>query len=903
MQAGTSPKRLIGPLLATAVVLIGLTVGPAPADDGSQVNPLANGGPVTILDGSGVWRALCSWNSPLVQTDEGVGERRVSGRRVAAEARGDFRFMTLYPPAGWTRVDFDDSIWCRRHFLVKYSNGEWDSRAGGGSGSPYLRQLSLRGNFTVADPRKVGSLRLTLAYRGGAAVYLNGTELARADLPEGKLDPGSPAGMYPLKAYLKADGKPWSWWNDRQVIGKEAYPLRVRRIEKLAVPAKLLKEGFNVLAVEIHAAPFPEVFADPNVGPAWATCGLIEVRLQAARAEGIVPNVARPKGLRVWNTDIIESVRDMDWADPHEKLRPISLAGARNGRYSGRIVVSSDKPIAGLQASMSDLSSHGKGSIPAAGARVSYALFDGLGAQGAGLSAISAVRRDNAMADEPPQIVPVATKTLARGLAEQRQADGLPRGLLDGAVQPVYVTVRVPKDAAAGDYRGTLTIAANGEAPLAVPIELKVIDWTLPDPQDFAYWCGMIQSPEGVGLHYEVPLWSERHWELIGKSFDWIAQLGSKVLFIPLGAETEYGNGQSMVLWIKAKEGNYTHDFSRVEQYVDVALKHLGRPRFVVVGVWQPGEHKSGTPRISVKDAQTGAVESIDGPKHGSAESLVFWKPVLTKMHEILQKRGLGEAMLLGYGGDGMPDKVTVGVFHKILPTVGWQSSRHWPRGTEYIPYEGGRKPVMYQSNVWGCGDVQDPETRRVYGWNYNYPVKGGLRTWLDRGVYDTASLTAYRGMSENILLSDRPGQGQIGADFWPPPPEKKGARRLETLYSRFPRTRNVGAGNKGLTANQLLYPGPRGAVPTVRFEMIRENIQECEARIFLEKLLLAKPLRLPAELAKRIQGVLDERTRWQRLQRGYFNPGLCWPYSGWQQRTIKLYECAAQAARAIAPS
>ena len=114
-----------------------------------------------------------------------------------------------------------------------------------------------------------------------------------------------------------------------------------------------------------------------------------------------------------------------------------------------------------------------------------------------------------------------------------------------------------------------------------------------------------------------------------------------------------------------------------------------------------------------------------------------------------------------------------MGVFHKILPTAGWQGQRHWPRGTEYIAYAGGKKPVMYQSNVWGCGHVIDPATRRVYGWKYTDGVPGGVRTWLNRGVYDNASPTAYRGMSENILLSDRPGQGQIGADFWPPPPPK----------------------------------------------------------------------------------------------------------------------------------
>jgi hypothetical protein len=85
---------------------------------------------------------------------------------------------------------------------------------------------------------------------------------------------------------------------------------------------------------------------------------------------------------------------------------------------------------------------------------------------------------------------------------------------------------------------------------------------------------------------------------------------------------------------------------------------------------------------------------------------------------------------------------------------------------------------------------------------------------------------------------------------------------------------------------------------------MMRENIQECEARIFLEKLLTDKPPRLPAELAAKIQDLLDERARWHRVQgfRQSLESYHSWPYSGWEARTAKLYEAAAQAAKACAP-
>jgi len=119
-------------------------------------------------------------------------------------------------------------------------------------------------------------------------------------------------------------------------------------------------------------------------------------------------------------------------------------------------------------------------------------------------------------------------------------------------------------------------------------------------------------------------------------------------------------------------------------------------------------------------------------------------------------------------------------------------------------------------------------------------------------------------------------------------------------MVGRFPSTSE---GNLGIYAGQLLYPGPDGPVPSVRYQMLRENIQECEARIFLEKLLLASPSRLPADLAVKAQAVLDERTRWHRVLMLGPAPesSVSWPYSGWEARAVQLYEAAGEAARAIA--
>jgi len=111
----------------------------------------------------------------------------------------------------------------------------------------------------------------------------------------------------------------------------------------------------------------------------------------------------------------------------------------------------------------------------------------------------------------------------------------------------------------------------------------------------------------------------------------------------------------------------------------------------------------------------------------------------------------------------------------------------------------------------------------------------------------------------EAALVHNCAGRGRVGADFWPVlQATTAGARRkASSIANRYPESYWA---NLGLDAGTeiILAPGPRGALPTENFEQLRQGIQECQARIFIEKAILAK--RLDPELAKKCQEVLDER-------------------------------------------
>ena len=142
-----------------------------------------------------------------------------------------------------------------------------------------------------------------------------------------------------------------------------------------------------------------------------------------------------------------------------------------------------------------------------------------------------------------------------------------------GAVVPVWVTVKIPADIKAGTYTGTVKIEAQGETQIEATLEVRVADWRLPDTQDYRTWVDMIQSPDTLALDYGVPLWSEKHWEMIARSFQLIGETGSRTVYVPLIAHSNLGNEESMVRWIK-KGDAYEYDFSTMERYLDVAKEH-----------------------------------------------------------------------------------------------------------------------------------------------------------------------------------------------------------------------------------------------------------------------------------------------------------------------------------------
>lgn len=138
---------------------------------------------------------------------------------------------------------------------------------------------------------------------------------------------------------------------------------------------------------------------------------------------------------------------------------------------------------------------------------------------------------------------------------------------LSGESRPVWVTVEVPRDAAPGHYRETLSVDGYN-----INLDIAVSDMTLPEPGKQAFHLNLWQQPYSVARFGNVEPWSKEHFELLKPYARYLARAGqstvSAILFFePWGVQSN-DLFLPMVETIKKADGTWAYSYDIFDRWV-----------------------------------------------------------------------------------------------------------------------------------------------------------------------------------------------------------------------------------------------------------------------------------------------------------------------------------------------
>jgi hypothetical protein len=781
---------------------------------------------VEALGEQATFRCHFSFKTPVVLHRDGSLHVPMDGEKEP-EPLPDYE--TPAPPDDWVQPGFDDADWPRLQMNRPIEvNCCYGRSASGALAAAANHLICVRAPFRVANPAAATDLRLTVEYVGGVLVHVNGREVARGHLPAGDVKPDTLADAYPDDLCVGPDNTLVYAVKDKEkrIALNEA---RYRSLADVTVPANLLRKGLNVLTLEIHRAPVNEGTLSarrPPVGGMSRVYGLYAYAglrgLSLTGAAGAVES-AQPAGTTLWRPDRVETVTVGTPPALSGPPKAVAIAGARNAVFSDRLVVSSgsEEPVKGLKVTVSEVTrAGGTEKLPASTVAVRYAApFDEKKTHGP-------ADRFDALCDEPPACATV----------------------------PIWLTARILADAAAGCYEGKVAVEAEGLPRVEVPLRLTVYAWTLPDTKDWTVGHYGQSMTEHLAEFYGVPRWSDRHFELIGRSLALMAEVNMRTAVVNLTAPGNYAfdNTESMVRWVRQADGSFTYDFTIFEKYLDVVAEKLGKPAPLRINIYTSNERKDGKrtykgglePRVTVIDSATGEMERMEVPIMGTPESVAFWKPVLEEVRKRLERRGWWQVSGIGHTAySGGPDEETLSVFRKIWPDFRGVSQQHGLAASF-----GEDVPVIAAGTVWNEGHIKP----RGYSGLWN------KEPWLVCGSYARnrhserggSALVIMRSLPEEMVMRNHHGVFPMGVDLW-------------KLYDANGRAWNVSdnsALGPGCSTRAILAPGPDGAVSTERFEMFRESSEVCEAIVFLQR--AREEGRITGPTAEKVDRLLDARAR-----------------------------------------
>jgi hypothetical protein len=362
--------------------------------------------------------------------------------------------------------------------------------------------------------------------------------------------------------------------------------------------------------------------------------------------------------------------------------------------------------------------------------------------------------------------------------------------------QPVWITLHVPKGTPPGEYEGMVRVSCE-EGEGEIPITVEVLPFELPDERHLLVtnWF----SVGNIAKAHNVELWSDEFFEVLARYAELMAEHRQNVVLTPWSLVRAYTDG-----------GKLTFDFSLFDRFVETFFEAGVRGRIEISHVAHP---RSGwgtevlLSNVKATDRNTG--EQV---KLSSEEGL---GPLLAALQDHLEERGWLDRAMIHISDE---------------PSV--SNIESWKRASRFIARFAPklrRIDAIESTDFQGYLEVWVPKLNYFTTWGdlYEKARKDGAELWfytcchpfgffpnrfLDYPLIETRVLHWI-----NYAYNLR-GFLHWGLNFW----------RDDPFGEPSP---NLPPGD-----THIIYPGEGGPLSSIRFDVMRDGIEDFEYLLLLER-------------------------------------------------------------------
>lgn len=259
----------------------------------------------------------------------------------------------------------------------------------------------------------------------------------------------------------------------------------------------------------------------------------------------------------------------------------LTLSGVRNEQVSVQIAVAADTNITNLKTVVSNFETNNITTIDSENIRVRYVKFVPVHRSLTGVR-IKNINTEGISGSGAPDIV-------GDPLIDLDSVD-IPKF----RTQPIWLTFTIPSSANTGSYEGTIEIQSDQFESQTFTLNLTVEQPELPAPENYVFNTDMWFNPFAIADYHQTEYWSEEHWNQLEPYLEDLAHFGQKKILTTVvekpwkvswlndeyrgQTETEF---ESMVKWTLSSDGIWNFDYSAFDQFVEMSLEHNNGPTIV----------------------------------------------------------------------------------------------------------------------------------------------------------------------------------------------------------------------------------------------------------------------------------------------------------------------------------